>query len=70
MVVKKQNIYTTVENQLGRNNAFCDYPGKMVTVGTLAIALYWLTMIGMAVYGIHYHSNLNHGSQSITNEYR
>ena len=54
-MIKKQNIYTDVENQLGRNNAFCDYPGKMFTVGTIAIALYWLTMMGMVVYGIHYH---------------
>ena len=70
MVAKPQNIYTDVENKLGRNNEFCKYPGKMMTVGTLAIALYWLTMTGMTVYGIHYHSNLNHGSQSITNEHR
>jgi hypothetical protein len=54
-MIKKQNIYTDVENQLGKNNAFCDYPGKMITVGTIAIALYWLTMMGMAVYSIHYH---------------
>jgi len=59
MVAKPRDIITDVEMKLGQNNSFCDYPGKMITAGTMAIALYWLSMVGLVVYGIHYHSNNN-----------
>jgi hypothetical protein len=57
MAVKPRDIITDVEMKLGQNNAICDYPGKMITIGTLSIALYWLTMVGMVVYSTHYHNN-------------
>jgi hypothetical protein len=32
-----------------QNNQFCKYPVKMITLGTLSIALYWLVMGGMVI---------------------
>jgi len=64
MAVKPRDIITDVEMKLGQNNALCDYPGKMITAGTMAIALYWLSMAGLVVYSINYHSN-NNGTQRL-----
>ena len=58
MGVKQKNIVTHVTMNLGQNNTFCKYPGKMVTIGTMSIALYWLVMLGMVV-NAYYHHYIN-----------
>jgi len=58
MEAKRKNIVTYVTMNLGQDNTFCKYPGKMVTIGTMSIALYWLVMLGMVV-NAYYHHHIN-----------
>lgn len=59
MGAEQKNIVTVVKMNLGQKNSFCKYPGKLITIGTISITLYWLSMIGMATYSYyHYSTNI------------